>query len=193
MIVYLVRHGQTTSDLEDRYGGDYDDHLTELGCQQSSEVARKLSSFGAEIIYSSPKIRAHETAKIIKDKVPVPLVIVPDFRERNRYGVLSGLTKSEAMQTYPDQVELLADEHVTLRGGEDYQSFGARIRSALDKIDTGKYQKVIVVTHGGPIRYIFREVLKEGEIEIGDCAYANLETKNGKLALLDLNGIQLKT
>ena len=44
MNIYLVRHGQTTGDLENRYGGDYDDHLTELGKQQSAEVPGKLTS-----------------------------------------------------------------------------------------------------------------------------------------------------
>ena len=33
MKIYLIRHGETTSDIEDRFGGDYDDHLTSHGVE----------------------------------------------------------------------------------------------------------------------------------------------------------------
>lgn len=42
MKIYFCRHGQTTGDVEDRYGGNYDDRLTELGLNQSKELAKKL-------------------------------------------------------------------------------------------------------------------------------------------------------
>lgn len=194
MIIYLVRHGQTTGDVEDRYGGDYDDHLTELGKQQSADMAKRLTLSGIEAVYSSPKIRARETADIIKEAISVPLVIARDFRERNRYGILTGLTKQEAAQKYPDQVKLLAEERSTVGGGEDYRTFGQRITSVLNKV-TGnkKYKTVAVVTHGGPIRYIFREILKEGEIEISDCAYAKLRHRDGTISVLELNGISIQS
>jgi probable phosphoglycerate mutase len=195
MNIYLVRHGQTTGDVENRYGGDYDDNLTALGQRQSHEVAEKLAKFKPEVIYVSPKIRAKETAQIIKEAIGpnAPLIIIDDFRERNRYGVLSGLTKEEALGQFPAEVKKLEDEHATLTDGEDYESFGKRVRAALAKIDTGEYSDVAVVTHGGPIRYIFREILKEGDIEIGDCAYAKLSNDNGAYTLLERNGIKLKT
>jgi broad specificity phosphatase PhoE len=192
MNIYLVRHGQTTGDVENRYGGDYDDHLTGLGKQQSAEVAGKLASAGIEVIFCSPKIRAQETTQIISGVIPVPIQVVEDFRERNRYGVLTGLTKDEAAQKFPDQVKLLSDEHSTVPNGEDYESFGQRIRGALQKIDTGEHSIVAVVTHGGPIRYIFREILKKGEIEIGDCAYAMVTSANGTYTLHAHDGIKLE-
>ncbi|HSX18485.1 MAG TPA: histidine phosphatase family protein [Candidatus Saccharimonadales bacterium] len=193
MNIYLVRHGQTTGDIENRYGGDYDDHLTDLGKQQSEGVARKLADKNIGIIYCSPKIRAKETAEIVRRTINIPLTTIDNFRERNRYGILTGLTKEEAKQKFPDQVLLLADEHSTVAEGEDYNSFGIRIREALQKIDTGKYSTAAVVTHGGPIRYIFREILKEGEIEIGDCAYANISVANDSYILHEVDGVKLNT
>lgn len=195
MNIYLVRHGQTTGDVENRYGGDYDDHLTALGVQQSRGVAEKLAKLNLEIIYISPKKRARETAQIIKENAGphIPLTVVPDFRERNRYGVITGLIKEDAASKFPDQVKKLEDEHTTLTNGEDYDIFGKRIKAALAKIHSGNYSNIAVVTHGGPIRYIFREILKKGEIEIGDCAYAKLSNDNGAYTLLELNGIKLIT
>ena len=64
MKIFLIRHGETTGDIEDRYGGDYDDHLSEKGKQQSKELAEKLKNKGIELIFHSPRIRATETATI---------------------------------------------------------------------------------------------------------------------------------
>lgn len=35
MKIYLIRHGESTSDVENRYGGTYNDHLTQKGKAQS--------------------------------------------------------------------------------------------------------------------------------------------------------------
>ena len=39
--IYLIRHGETTGDVEDRYGGAYDDHLSEKEKAQARELAGK--------------------------------------------------------------------------------------------------------------------------------------------------------
>ena len=87
MKIYLVRHGETTADVEDRYGGDYDDHLTEKGTKQAKDLAKVLSGKGIELIYHSPKIRAVETAQIVAAELKVPLFVMENFRERNNFGV----------------------------------------------------------------------------------------------------------
>lgn len=43
MIIYLARHGQTTGDIENRYGGDYEDYLTNFGKEQSLALAEQLA------------------------------------------------------------------------------------------------------------------------------------------------------
>jgi broad specificity phosphatase PhoE len=182
MVIYLIRHGQTTGDVEDRYGGDYDDNLTELGKQQAKDLAEKLAGFGIEVIYCSPKIRAQETAKILHESIPANCISINDFRERNCYGVLSGMTKAEAAEKYPEQVKLLKDQRSTIKGAEDYKSFGNRIKADLGKVCSGQYETVAIVTHGGPIHYIFREILKKSEVTIGDCAYAKLQTGDDGLS-----------
>jgi len=42
MKIYLIRHGETTGDVEDRYGGSYDDHLTDKGRGQLEKTAKEL-------------------------------------------------------------------------------------------------------------------------------------------------------
>ena len=192
MIIYLTRHGQTTGDLENRYGGDYDDHLTDLGKQQSSQLADVLADKGIDLLLASPRIRAQETATLIAKKLGLATRTVEDFRERNGYGILTGMTKDEALKTYPDQVEILKNVHAAVEGAEEYEPFQKRITNALESLRREQADKIAVVTHGGPIRLIFRDVLNLGEIDVDDCAYAILETSNDNYKLLDKSGITVK-
>ncbi|MEK7122448.1 MAG: histidine phosphatase family protein, partial [Patescibacteria group bacterium] len=103
MKIFLVRHGETTGDIEDRYGGWYDDHLTARGCAQLEATAARLIGKGVELIVSSSLIRAKEAAEIIAKVLSIPVEHVDGMRERN-YGILSGLTKDEARERYPEVV-----------------------------------------------------------------------------------------
>lgn len=191
MKIYLIRHGQTTGDIEDRFGGDYEDHLTQEGSQQGQELAEKLFDKNIEIIYSSPRIRAQETAELIKSKLNIPIEIVEDIRERNHYGVMTGMVKSEAQEKHPDLIKLLRDTKNTIEGGEDYESFKKRIVEVWNKLTSSNYQTIAIMSHGGPIRLIFRELLNKGEIKIGDCAYSVIDKKQGEpsLILIEMEGI----
>jgi len=193
MIIYFVRHGQTTGDVEDRYGGDYDDHLTDLGKQQSVGLAAVLADKNIQKLFASPRIRAQETAELVGQRLGTKFQTFDEFRERNGYGALSGLTKAEAAQKYPDQVQLLQDVHNTVEGAEEYGAFQRRIITALDILRNVQADTVAIVTHGGPIRLLFRDILNEGEIEVDDCAYVVLETDEASgYKLLETRGIKLK-
>jgi broad specificity phosphatase PhoE len=89
MKIYLIRHGETTGDLEDRYGGAYDDHLTEAGELQAIELGRKLKDKHISCIYHSPKIRAVETANILAQIIAVETILIQNLQERNAYGVFT--------------------------------------------------------------------------------------------------------
>jgi broad specificity phosphatase PhoE len=193
MKIIIARHGQTTGDIEDRYGGDYDDHLTEEGQKQARLLAEKLSDKSIEVIYTSPRIRAQETTKFICGKTNLEAEIYDAIRERNSYGILTGMVKADAVKQHPKLTELLNDPHNTIEGAEVYEDFVKRIDGALKTVKIKAYETVLLVTHGGPIRVIFREILKLGEIDLGDCAYFVLETKGDGFTVKELDGLSLRT
>ena len=186
MKLYLIRHGESTSDIESRYGGDYDDHLTAKGRQQAQELAAQLRGKNIELIYSSPKLRAQETALILANGIKCRLEIVDGLRERNLYGIMTGMKKAEAAQQYPEQVRLLADYLNALEGGEAYADFRKRILRALDGILSSKHPVAAAVTHGGPLRCIFREALKLGEFsrDLNDCEVFEFQAEGSTLKFL---------
>lgn len=192
MKIYLIRHGQTTGDLEDRYGGDYDDHLTEDGIKQSRELVQKLKHSGIEMIYCSPKLRAKETAQIISKEIGCRVDVINDVRERNMYGILTGMVKSEAKEKHPEHVGALKNHRHAVPESESYDHFGKRITKALDAITKRPYQTIAILSHGGPISFIFREILKLGEVKIEDCGFVELEKVGDNYMVVKMDGIELK-
>lgn len=61
--LYLVRHGQTETNLKQLVCGQTDTKMTELGYDQIEKSSKKLHSVSFDHFYSSPLIRATESAK----------------------------------------------------------------------------------------------------------------------------------
>ncbi|WP_083861774.1 histidine phosphatase family protein [Halomonas sp. KM-1] len=192
-IVYLIRHGQTTGDIENRFGGAYDDYLTDLGKEQSRQVARDLNNSPLSMVYSSSLNRALETADIIADCLDVPRGVLPEFRECNRYGILSGMTKHEALQHHPQEVAKLKDPVGTVTGAESYRDFRQRVTAAFERLFTeGAQGEIALVTHGGVFRLLLRDILGLGEASVGDCARIKLWVGQKGIRVIEQHGINMK-
>ena len=177
MKIYLIRHGETTGDVEDRFGGDYDDGLTEKGKEQAAELAKSLKGKGIEVVLHSPRIRAVETARIVSSATGATLEQVDSFRERNNYGVLTGLTKVEAATQFPDEVAKIEKDRTyhDVRDSESYESFKERAIAAFGEIGKRSESVVAIVTHGGIISGLAREVFGYPQIKIGDCGVVEVD------------------
>ena len=195
MLIYLIRHGQTTGDIEDRYGGSYDDELSINGITQANELANKLSDSSIQIIFCSPLVRAQQTAKIVQSKLNCEIKTVQDLQERNKNGILTGMTKKEAKLKYPDLAEKVEDYRNQITGAESQEDFVKRIEKVfLEIINNTNYSTIAIVAHGGPIWTIFSDVLNDyGLVEVGDCAYVVLNKENQKITIEKMDGIKYKT
>ena len=107
----LVRHGQSTWNLENRFTGWTDVGLTELG-QEEAHAAGKLLREGGydfDIAYTSVLKRAIKTLNIVQEELDLewlPVIRAWQLNERH-YGALQGLNKAETAQKFGDaQVKL---------------------------------------------------------------------------------------
>ena len=134
-----------------------------------------------------------ETADIVNKTLDVELKIVEKLRERNNYGILTGLTKSEAEKAYPEEVkELEKGIRHSVKNSEDYELFKKRITEAFEEISNDVHATIAIITHGGPIRCIIREILKAGELsELNDCAIIIINKNGNEFSILDLEGAKL--
>ena len=164
MKIYLIRHGESASDVRQKYDGDYDDALTDQGRKDAQQIAQKLTDKGIQAIFSSVRARALETAEIMRVVLKCELVIMEQLNEQNIYGAYPELRADQPEEEYRRLGELLANRNASLPGVETYQQLKQRVARGWSEIATRPYHTVAVVTHGGPIRTIIRDILKQGEL-----------------------------
>ena len=81
--IILARHGQTEWNLQIRFQGRTNIQLTETGKKQAHSLAERLSSWPAEIIYTSPLDRARYTASAISERHNLTPIVLPEIEEIN--------------------------------------------------------------------------------------------------------------
>ncbi|HXA42792.1 MAG TPA: 2,3-diphosphoglycerate-dependent phosphoglycerate mutase [Candidatus Solibacter sp.] len=107
----LLRHGQSTWNLENRFTGWEDVPLSEQGVAEAHEAAELLLGAGVEpeILHTSLLVRAIDTAQIcLGDMKLAWLPVRRSWRLNERhYGALQGLNKSETAEKYGDEQVLI--------------------------------------------------------------------------------------
>ncbi|HEY8021616.1 MAG TPA: 2,3-diphosphoglycerate-dependent phosphoglycerate mutase [Thermoanaerobaculia bacterium] len=100
----LLRHGESTWNLENRFTGWTDVDLTARGIAEAHEAARLLAEggFTFDVAYTSLLKRAIRTLWIVLDEMDLMwLPVVRDWRLNERhYGALQGLDKAETAARY---------------------------------------------------------------------------------------------
>ncbi len=97
---YFVRHGETEWNAEGRFCGRTDVPLSEAGRGQARLLAVRVKPLCVNVLYSSPLLRALETARIIGEVIGTDPVIDPRLTELN-YGAWEGLTLEEIKRAGP--------------------------------------------------------------------------------------------
>ena len=155
MICYLVRHGKDDGTVR---GGWSQQPLTNEGKAQADELASFVqgSDLAIKYIYSSDLLRAMQTAQSVADKLHLPIVPMPEFREVNN-GDLAGIKNELANKMYPGLYWNTLDWEQRYPGGESPKEFYERISTAWDafqKMALNRNENVLLVTHGGVINVI---------------------------------------
>jgi probable phosphoglycerate mutase len=149
----LVRHGETVSNLDQRYHGRRDSPLTERGIAQAHAIGHRLNTLleasSVEII-SSPQPRAHRTAEIIREcfDSTVSTVRLDDRLCEVSIGRWEGLSQAEIMALAPGTFDGDGQYNwcFSAPDGETYGEFEARLAGWLSEISD--HPGLIIVTHG---------------------------------------------
>jgi 2,3-bisphosphoglycerate-dependent phosphoglycerate mutase len=109
--IVLMRHGESTWNLENRFTGWTDVDLTEKGMAEARHAGKLLreAGFSFDLAYTSVLKRAIRTLWITLDDMDLMwLPVVNDWRLNERhYGALQGLNKAETAAKYGDDQVLL--------------------------------------------------------------------------------------
>lgn len=148
----LVRHGQSTWNLERRVQGQtMAVPLTDLGREQARHAADEVARLVAAgtVVLSSDQLRAWQTAEIVAARIGSPVTAEPRLREQSM-GRLEGLSESElVVEQTPVGVDI-AD--VRWGGGESLADVAVRLRSLLASLSG--YDTVVLVGHELSLRVL---------------------------------------
>ena len=177
--VLLARHGETDWNAARRVQGHSDRPLTERGREQADALADELAGETLDAVYVSDLGRALETARAVADRHGLHVVSLPELRKKH-FGSWEGLTDSEVLDRFPD----------ARRGhwgdGETADDLSARVLAALRRI-AAEHQdgRVLVVTHGGPLRAVLTSCAVAVDGSIANCHVARIEIEAGAMRSVD--------
>jgi len=161
-IVTIIRHGETEWNRNGKHQGQLDSPLSALGMKQTSAVARFLArgSIRYDVLYSSDLGRSVQSAALIAKKIGLRINLDGRLRER-KLGIIEGLTMEEFKQMYYKEYEkfVSSDPDYIIPKGESIRQRSERAVSCLvELVAQHEHKGILVVTHGGILDSIFREV-----------------------------------
>jgi probable phosphoglycerate mutase len=181
--VFMVRHGATALNAEDRFAGATDVALSDEGCEQARRLAERLGQEEVAAVYASPMGRTVETAKILGAPHKLEVQVRDGFREIN-HGRWEQMTRHEVEQKFPEEAAEWEKDPYTFapQGGESGLAVTARALPVLIELVRQHCGKnFIVVSHKATIRLLLSSLLGFDPRRYRD----NLDQKPAALNIVD--------
>lgn len=162
MKIYVLRHGQTSWNVDRKIQGKQDTELNEVGIKQAYEAKKKFNTLNIDLIMCSPLKRTKQTAQIINEDKNLDIIYKKELVERD-LGQFEGKSceteKGDIYNYYKNESKMKIEPVVELCN---------RINKLLEDIKNNyKNNTVLLVTHSGTARAIeayFYGIDKDGEL-----------------------------
>lgn len=198
MKLYLVRHGITDWNSEKRIQGQVDIPLNETGRQLAKKTAEGLKDIPFDLCYSSPLIRARETAELIVGERKIQIIKEPRIIEMD-FGKYEGKCCSKEGWELPEEFHNFFDHPEQYRapeGGENFVDVKRRTGEFLADICSHSLPEdshVLIVTHGAALAGILCNIKGTlladywGTGVHKNCAVTEVLVQGGRLEILSEN------
>ncbi len=166
---YMIRHGESTANLNQTASGHVDVALTEKGIAQAYEAQKLVDALSLKpsIIIHSHLQRARNTAKILNENLKLPMMEAPSIAEQH-YGDWEGKSWDVTRQPTRDGIDP--------PNGERHVDFHERVRGAITKFVNANPGPIMIVCHGGVFR-AFGALYKTQMFGIENCSLHHFEPK----------------
>lgn len=148
MRIYIVRHGQSTSNALQNHGGG-DSKLTSLGIQQAKKIATRVMRLPFGVIISSDYERALQTVKIIRKRVSKKVVVTPLLREEKH--------PSELVNKLPSDPEVIQIKKLLYKNRnhrdwhfsdeENFFDLKKRMEKFVQFVEKRKEENILIIGH----------------------------------------------
>lgn len=177
MKIYLIRHGKTKGNLEERYIGRTDEPL----CEAGKENLKKYQYPQVEMVFTSPMKRCMQTAETIYPGQQYQCI--EELRESD-FGAFEGHTYKELSGDVRYQAWIDSGGTLPFPGGESRKEVRDRcirgIETALEIAEKEHASQIAFVVHGGTIMNVMEKYARpQGQ-------YYDFQVKNGEGYVLNL-------
>ncbi len=172
MKLYLIRHGESETNVSGHYTGWAQVNLTEKGVEDAKGIRPLLEKVKFDKIYTSDLIRAKKTAE-----TAIPGCVYEETALLREMNVGDLALKPFLPKDSPER-KLLANGY-DLFNGESYGEFRERIAEFLHLVEGSDHEYVAAFTHAGFLRNMLSMVLD------ANTTHANLECSNCTVAIIE--------
>lgn len=155
MKIYLIRHGETDWNVQNKIQGSNDIVLNPNGIAQAKKLGDTVKQMGYPIrkVYTSPQKRAHVTAQYLSEAIHVDLEIKPGLEEMN-LGAWEGITWKAVKEHYPKEFQIWYANRTAQRppNGESYPDVLQRSLHVVHTILEKEENDFAIVSHGAVIK-----------------------------------------
>lgn len=178
-MIYVIRHGQTSLNLERKYNSIIDEDINERGIEQAKMAASQIKDLHIDIAYCSPLLRTRHTFELL-GLTNVPVFYDDRIIERDA-GELTGQVKTD--ENFEIFNSMTRENEI--KGCESTDNVFSRVKSLLNEIKVTYADKnILLVTHGGVARviyYCFNDIPEDknlGRYIAENCNVASYDLKN---------------
>lgn len=182
-MLYIIRHGRTDWNDRHKLQGRTDIPLNDEGRLSAQKAAEEYKTIHFDICYSSPLIRARETAEILLAGRDIPIITDERLTEMS-FGCFEGVENSFQQPDCPINALYFHPEEYTPQkdGGESLEELFARTGEFLDEVALPQVKEgkdVLIVGHGAMNSSIISRVLNTPlrdfwKAETGNCKLMKL-------------------
>ena len=195
MILYCIRHGQTTYNASGRVQGQVDVPLSDLGQMQAEALREALEWLPIDAIYSSPLRRAVDTARPLADRLRLQIQTDPRLMEIHA-GVFQNQSRDALETLYPEEFARWrsGDDGYRIPGGELRRDLTCRGMDAFRAIRCSGHAQAVVVTHGGLLISTMQALLcippQLHAFTLENASITQLMLDEGQCCLVSLNEVR---
>jgi probable phosphoglycerate mutase len=186
----VVRHGETDWNIAGILQGWTDVPINDQGRRQARDLAAACAGQGLAAVWSSPLIRARETADIVAAALHLPPPHCHDGLKERSFGAIQGIPKAELAELNPVLLQqiLRRNPATEFEEGETMDEFADRVLGGIVAIGARHPDaRVLVITHGWVMDVLTRHI---GGLPRS--AILNMKRKNGESLWLEVAGASIR-
>ncbi len=192
MKLYFLRHGETSWNRKHKVQGRTDIPLNDYGRYLAKKTYEGLKDTKFDLAYTSPLIRAKETAEIVLGEREIPIIDEPLIQEMN-FGVSEGICfKGDGKEPGGDEFHKFFVDTANYKvpeGGESVPELLERVGGFFDHLSKNKElenKSILISTHGAALKAILNHIRGIdsvagfwGEGVPKNCSVTEVEVTNG--------------